>query len=457
VLFSSLTFLCVFLPLVLAAFWLAPIRARTAVLVAASLVFYAWGEQALVALLILSALFNWAIAIEIDRADGRTRRLLLAAAVAVNIGALVYFKYTDFLLEHLNVLLVWLGARRVIVQPVHLPLAVSFVTFEAVSYVVDVYRRDIRPAKSPVHVAFYQSFFPHLIAGPILRYSDIAAPLEKPVVTIAEFDRGVARFIDGLGRKVLLANTLGRVADQIFALPGGQLGTAAAWLGIVCYSLQIYFDFAGYSDMAIGLGHMFGFTLPENFRHPYKADSIRDFWRRCHMSLSSWFRDYLFVPLGGSRGGAARTYRNLLFVFLLCGLWHGASTRFIVWGLYHGAFLVLERTRFGAALERLPRVLRRVYAVFVVMIGWVFFRAETFAAAASYLSALFGKSGRDFVPVRFYLSPEVIVVLAIAIVLSLWTVRLRRVPAFAVQAAVLALSLLYVAAGTYNPFIYFRF
>ena len=455
--FSSVTFLFLFLPIVLAAFWLTPPRWRTSVLVAASWIFYAWGEKTLVALLVLSALFNWAMAIEIGGADGRVRRVLLTVAVAVNLAALVYFKYTDFLLAQLNALLAWGHVRRVIWQPVHLPIGISFVTFEAISYLVDVYRGHLRPAKNPINVAFYLAFFPHLIAGPILRYSDIAPSLEKPWPGLTEFDRGVARFITGLGKKVLIANVLGQVADQIFALPGAQLGTAVAWLGILCYSLQIYFDFSGYSDMAIGLGHLFGFTLPENFRLPYTADSIRDFWRRWHISLSSWFRDYLFLPLGGSRQGPARTYRNLLVVFLLCGLWHGASTTFIVWGLYHGVFLALERTRFGAGLARLPALVRRAYTVLVVMVGWVLFRAATLAAATGYLAAMFGKGGHDRVPLRYYLSPEVLLVLAVAMPLSVWSVTLRPAPALMVQTAVFVLSLLYVAAGTYNPFIYFRF
>jgi alginate O-acetyltransferase complex protein AlgI len=354
--------------------------------------------------------------------------------------------------------------------PVHLPIGISFVTFEALSYVVDVYRRHTPAARNPVHVAFYLSFFPHLIAGPILRFADIAAPLPRPAVTLERLDLGVSRFINGLGKTMLLANPLGHVADQIFALPAGELGTPAAWLGIVCYALQIYFDFSGYSDMAIGMGHMFGFTLPENFRHPYTAESIRDFWRRWHISLSSWFRDYLFVPLGGNRGGRLETYRNLLTVFLLCGFWHGASWTFIVWGLFHGVFLVLERTRFGAALAAAPVVVRRGYARFVVLVGWVFFRAETFTGAMSYLAAMFGRNGPAAVRPMYYLSIEVQLALAVAALLATRPLQSRltrfspaaalpalRVPALALQAAVLALALLYVAAGTYNPFIYFRF
>jgi alginate O-acetyltransferase complex protein AlgI len=456
--FTSPTFLFIFLPLVLAAFWLTPPRRRTLMLVVASWLFYAWGQQQLVVLLALSAGINWALAIVLDRADAaRRRRTLLAAGVVVNIGALVYFKYTDFLFETVNALLARAGRAPVAHTPVYLPLAISFVTFEAVSYLMDVYRRHTAASRSPVHVAFYLSFFPHLIAGPILRFDDIAAALPRPTVALADFDRGVARFINGLGKKMLLANTLGRVVDQVFALPPGDLGTAAAWLGIVCYALQIYFDFSGYSDMAIGMGHMLGFTLPENFRLPYAADSIRDFWRRWHITLSSWFRDYLFIPLGGSRHGRARTARNLLLVFFLCGLWHGANRRFIVWGLFHGIFLVLERTRFGAALERVPLIVRRAYAFVVVLAGWVFFRAETFHLALRYLKAMAGFGAAVPVPARFYLTPEIVLALAVGLLLAMVPLTVRRVPALVTQTTVLALSLLYVAVGTYNPFIYFRF
>jgi alginate O-acetyltransferase complex protein AlgI len=468
--FTSPTFLFLFLPLVLAAFAITPTRLRTALLVAVSWVFYAWGEKHLVVLLALSTAINWALALVLDRATGRSRQLLLTVSVIVNIAALVYFKYTNFLVLNLSALLEQAGMPAISHAPVHLPIGISFVTFEAVSYVIDVHRRHTPAARNPVHVAFYLSFLPHLVAGPILRFNDIAAPLPRPTVTLERLDLGVSRFINGLGKKMLLANPLGQVADQIFALPAAELGTPAAWLGIVCYALQIYFDFSGYSDMAIGMGHMFGFTLPENFRHPYTSESVRDFWRRWHISLSSWFRDYLFVPLGGSRSGRMTSYRNLLTVFLLCGLWHGASWTFIVWGLFHGVFLVLEKTRFGAAVAAAPAVVRRVYTLLVVLVGWVFFRAGTFAEAMSYLRAMSGQSGPSAVPPMYYLSIEVQIALAVAVLLAIRPLQARldrfsaagalrglRLPAIALQAAVLALSLLYVAAGTYNPFIYFRF
>ncbi len=469
--FTSPTFLFLFLPVVLAGFFLTPPRLRTTLLVAASWVFYAWGEKQLVVLLALSTVINWALAMMLDRADEpRDRRVLLLIAVVVNIGALLYFKYTNFLLLNVNTLLERAGLASIAHVPVHLPIGISFVTFEALSYIIDVYRKQTPADRNPVHVAFYLSFFPHLIAGPILRFADIAAPLPKPTVTLADLDLGVSRFINGLGKKMLLANPLGYVADQVFALPFADLGAPTAWLGIVCYALQIYFDFSGYSDMAIGLGHMFGFTLPENFRLPYTAESIRDFWRRWHMSLSSWFRDYLFVPLGGNRGGQAKTYRNLLVVFLLCGFWHGASWTFIVWGLFHGTFLVFERTRFGMAIDAGPAIVRRLYALGVVLVGWVFFRAETLPAAIGYLLAMsgIGSAGTTAVRPIYYLTIEVQLALIIGIILALRPFQSQvsrlapsaaafRAPQAIVQLAVLALALLYVAAGTYNPFIYFRF
>ena len=469
--FTSPTFLFLFLPVVLAGFFVTPPRLRTALLVVASWVFYAWGEKHLVVLLALSTVINWALAMMLDRtAAPPLRRVLLVIAVVVNIGALLYFKYTNFLFLNVNTLLERAGLASIAHVPVHLPIGISFVTFEAVSYVVDVYRRHTPAYRNPVHVAFYLSFFPHLVAGPILRFSDIAAPLPKPIVALADLDLGVSRFINGLGKKMLLANPLGNVADQVFALPFAELGGPTAWLGIVCYALQIYFDFSGYSDMAIGLGHMFGFTLPENFRHPYTAESIRDFWRRWHVSLSSWFRDYLFVPLGGNRGGQAKTYRNLLVVFLLCGFWHGASWTFIVWGLFHGTFLVLERTRFGMVIDAGPVIARRLYALCVVLVGWVFFRAETFPAAIGYLLAMcgIGSAGATAARPIYFLTIEVQLALIIGIILALRPFQSQvsrfapspaavRAPQAIVQLAVLALALLYVAAGTYNPFIYFRF
>ena len=471
--FSSPTFAFLFLPLVLGAFFVVPRALRTPLLVLASAIFYAWGEQQIVLLLMLSIVLNWALALGLERAvDPRIRKLILVAATLLNIGGLLYFKYTNFLVANLNGLLTALHHPPLRVAKVPLPIGVSFVTFEALSYVIDVYRRDTRAARNPLHVAFYVSFFPHLIAGPILRFRDIAGQVARPTVTLRELDGGVSRFINGLAKKMLLANPLGALADVVFVLPPGSLGPAVAWLGVVVYALQIYFDFSGYSDMAIGLGHLFGFTLPENFRLPYASQSIKEFWRRWHISLSSWFRDYLFIPLGGSRDGAWRTYRNLLLVFLLCGFWHGASWNFVIWGGFHGLFLVLERTRFGQLVDGAPRPLRHAYTMLVVLVGWVFFRAESFTQATSFLSAMLGRVHNPSARVIDVLTLES--GLALALGLGLATVhgqplldaalakrtRLRigaRVVALPLQLGILFLALLYLASGSYNPFIYYRF
>jgi alginate O-acetyltransferase complex protein AlgI len=318
--------------------------------------------------------------------------------------------------------------------------------------------------------------FPQLIAGPIIRYRDIADQLARRTVTLDDFSVGVRRFIIGLGKKVLIANTVAGPADKIFAMPLGQLSTAHAWIGIACYTLQIYFDFSGYSDMAIGLGRMFGFRFPENFRWPYVADSVQEFWRRWHISLSSWFRDYVYVPLGGNRLSPAKTYRNLVAVFFLCGLWHGANWTFAFWGLFHGLFLVVERLGLGAAIRRLWAPLRHVYLLVVVMVGWVFFREDTLTGALGFLTAMAGLASPQPTPFLpgWYLTPEVVLALSIGIIGSLpigpWVTAWRERPArwvvvdWGIAAAsvvatglILIGSIVQIAARTYNPFIYFRF
>ena len=401
---------------------------------------------------------------------------------------LIVFKYGTFLVVNLDVALTGLGLRPVPVPRLLLPIGISFFVFHAISYVVDVHRRDATAQKSPVHAALYLLLFPQLIAGPIIRYRDIADQLHERRVTLGGFSYGVGRFVVGLAKKVLIANVVGRPADAIFGTPAETLSSGHAWFGAACYTLQIYYDFSGYSDMAVGLGAMFGFRFPENFRWPYSARTVQDFWRRWHMSLSSWFRDYLYLPLGGNRGGPARTYRNLATVFLLCGLWHGASWTFVVWGLWHGSFLILERVAAGPEARSPGRTARggaarelalRAYTLAVVMIGWVFFRADTLAHAGAYLRALAGLGNGAANPyaLGWYLTPELWLALAAGALGSFpWTSGaaylaarprvahgLRRlVPAAPwLRAATLTLlliaSALSVAAGTYDPFIYFRF
>ena len=479
-LFTEPTFLFLFLPVLLALYFVTRVHARYAnwLLLVASVIFYAKGGGAFTWLMLGSIAFNYVMAIGVDRALRVSRqraRSVLATAITANLVVLAWFKYANFLADNASRLAITFGEHPIALSHVVLPIGISFYTFHAISYVVDVYRGHATAQKSPVHAALYLLLFPQLIAGPIIRYKDIASQLARRVVTLDDFVYGVRRFILGLGKKVLIANIVAVPADGIFALPASQLIGPYAWAGIVCYTLQIYFDFSGYSDMAIGLGRMFGFTFPENFRWPYIADSVQEFWRRWHMSLSSWFRDYLYVPLGGNRVAAWKTYRNLVTVFFLCGLWHGASWNFVVWGLFHGAFLVVERLGLGTVLARLPRSVRHVYLLVVVMVGWVFFRAPNLPSALTYLQTLFGFGHGEMPALRlsWYLTREVRIAMLAGIIgamplvptLRIWTDRVahqwQRVAAettgtVALLAIFLA-ALLQVAARTYNPFIYFRF
>jgi alginate O-acetyltransferase complex protein AlgI len=480
VLFTEPTFLFLFLPVLLALYFLTRVHAGYAnlLLLAASVLFYAKGGGAFTWLMLGSIAFNYVMAILVDRAratsDVRARQVL-AAAVTVNLLVLAWFKYANFLVENANAMLGAVGARSFAAPEVLLPIGISFYTFHAISYVVDVYRRQAAAQKSPVHAGLYMLLFPQLIAGPIIRYREIADQLARRTVALDDFACGVRRFIIGLGKKVLIANVLAGPADGIFQMPAHQLIAPYAWLGIVCYTLQIYFDFSGYSDMAIGLGRMFGFRFPENFRWPYVADSVQEFWRRWHISLSSWFRDYVYVPLGGNRVAPALVYRNLVIVFFLCGLWHGASWNFVIWGLYHGAFLVLERLGLARLLRRASPAARHLYLLVVVMVGWVFFRADTLPQALTYLQALAGAGGTEMPPVRlsWYLNPEVRIALVAGIVgatpvvpalaalsrdrLGAWRAQALEAAGAVALVGMFLAALLQVGARSYNPFIYFRF
>lgn len=475
--FASPIFLFFFLPLTLAAYFSVPRAARNAVLLVASLVFYAWGEVPYVALVLGSVAFNHALGAAIGRAPaGIARKRRLAVAIAGNLALLAVFKYTNFAVANLNVLAPILAVTPLAVAAIPLPLGISFFTFHAISYVVDVYKGNAHAERNLPRFALYILLFPQLIAGPIIRWRDIAAQLPARDTRYADFAYGVRRFVLGLGKKVLIANTLGHTADQIFALPTTELTTPLAWLGLVCYTLQIYFDFSGYSDMAIGLMRMFGFRILENFNYPYISRSIREFWRRWHISLSNWFRDYLYIPLGGNRRGERRAYANLVIVFLLCGLWHGASWPFVLWGVWHGAFLVVERAGLDRILGRGGRA-AHVYALAAIMGGWVLFRCETLAQALDWYAALAGFAAGNAArhPLEEFANLHVLTTIVVAVVFA--APLARRIGAWRDRAAseagalarvalaadvtwtgaVLALSAAFLAAGTYNPFIYFRF
>lgn len=483
--FSSSVFLFLFLPVLLVLHWLSPRPLRNLLLLTASLLFYLWGEKEYIIVLLASIALNYALGLWMDRpATLPGRRRVVALAVVLNLGLLAAFKYADFLIDNLNVACALLQLPALPIPRIHLPLGISFFTFHALSYVIDIYRGEVRPMKNPITFALYISFFPQSIAGPIVRYRDLAGQLVQRTIGSAEFAEGVRRFIFGLAKKMLIANTLAGPADAIFQMPLDSLTRGLVWLGTVCYTLQIYFDFSGYSDMAIGLARMFGFTFRENFNYPYISCSITEFWRRWHLSLSTWFRDYLYIPLGGNRRGSWRTYANLLTVFFLCGLWHGASWTFIVWGLYHGGFLVLERLGLGRLLEKVPAPLRLAYTLFVVMIGWVFFRAADIFHALVYLVVLSGLAAGNGVTYSpaVYLDSDVVLALIAGILCStpllpllqrfptsrigaalkrkgltsIWEVVSCTV-SLAMQATLLLASAAMLASGTHNPFIYFRF
>jgi alginate O-acetyltransferase complex protein AlgI len=470
--FSTTLFLFLFLPLMLGAYFVSPARGRNGVLFAGSLLFYAWGEPFYLFVLLGSLVVNYSLALRIEAASEIRRRRILLLSFGFNLGLLIGFKYSGFLLMQLGSWgETWLQIFPGLRTP-HLPLGISFFTFQAISYTLDVYRREVPAEREFLRFGLYVFLFPHLIAGPIVRYRDLAGSLAKRTCTTEQFASGVRRFIVGLAKKLLLANTLAESADTIFRLPPEQLAPSAAWLGLICYSLQIYFDFSGYSDMAIGLGRMFGFEFAENFNYPYLAQSVTDFWRRWHLSLSTWFRDYLYIPLGGNRGSGLRTGRNLLIVFLLCGLWHGASWTFVVWGGYHGLFLIFERLGFGRILNHLGAPFRHAYLLFVVMLGWVWFRSSSLEQANGFFAALFGLHSGEYQGIDF-LQLELLLALGFGVLACFPVLRWLRewsekvtTPMGRSSLAILELAGLYLcfvaaiirlAAESYQPFIYFRF
>lgn len=459
--FSTPIFLFLFLPAVLVLNYIIPkkyIAAKNVVLLIASLFFYAWGEPKNVLLMLLSIAVNYVCGLLLGRfdSDEKKRKVVLWASVVFNLGLLFFFKYFNFVTGG-------------IFPAIKLPIGISFFTFQIMSYTIDVYRRSVEPQKNLVKLALYISLFPQLIAGPIVRYIDVEKQLTYRECTAEKTARGMIRFSMGLAKKVIISNTVAAICDGIF----GSTNTVpafTAWVGVICYALQIYFDFSGYSDMAIGMGHMLGFDFLENFNYPYVSCSVQEFWRRWHISLSSWFRDYLYIPLGGNRRGKVRTYINLIIVFACTGLWHGASFSFIVWGLWHGLFLVIERLGFKKALDKLPKFIGWIYTMLVVLVGWVFFRADTLSAAMKYLGEMFSFTGgvsngmAQFDNLSFIIT--VIAIVLCTPVYQFLKGKLEKTEggkkAAFVIGAVLAtglfiLSVIFLTGSGYNPFIYFRF
>tara|TARA_R110002033_G_scaffold98637_1_gene146971 strand:+ start:4130 stop:5473 length:1344 start_codon:yes stop_codon:yes gene_type:complete len=401
-LFSSTVFLFLYLPTLLGIYFLLKKSFRNSFLLIASLFFYAWGEHFLVLLMMSSICVNFIFGLLIAYSQKHFKtsisKIFLFLGIAANLSVLIFYKYSNFLLDNLNLAGLKLNIN---LDDIVLPIGISFYTFQSISYLIDLYRKEVESQKNLIHLGLYISLFPQLIAGPIVRYSDIFKEIKERVVSKELFKSGINRFIRGLAKKVVFANTVGFFADKTFDISAADLPSSVAWLGIICYSLQIYFDFSGYSDMAIGLGRMLGFNFKENFNYPYFSKSVKDFWRRWHISLSTWFRDYLYFPLGGNRKGKFRTYFNLIFVFFITGLWHGASWNFVVWGLFHGAFLLLERINLFNLSSKFD-FLKRAYLLLVVTIGWVFFRSEDLSYAIAFIAKMFSfTNGNDYSPMAY--------------------------------------------------------
>jgi alginate O-acetyltransferase complex protein AlgI len=471
-LFSSLIFLTIFLPLTLVSYYLLPHKFRNYFLLLTSLVFYAWGGVSYTAILMVSVIFNFLVAKQIAQ-NTLHKKWWLRGGILLNVIILVIFKYLDFFLDNANsIFVLFIGWAPLELSHIVLPLGISFFTFQQMSLLWDVYREEKPVPVTFLNTSLYISFFPQLIAGPIVRYHDIIDQIKSRTETLALFNSGIQKFILGLFKKVVIANQMALLADTIMGEEIAQLNTGAAWLGITAYTLQIYFDFSGYSDMAIGLGRMFGFRILENFNFPYISTSIKEFWGRWHISLSSWFKDYVYIPIGGNRLGVKRTYVNLILVFLLTGFWHGATWSFVFWGVFHGTFLIIERLGWGKLMMRLPKIIGWLYTIVVVMVGWVFFRLEQFSEAIMYLNQMFlFPSGTEFT-MLYFLNTENLSVLVLGLLASSpvfewlrnWARNLTGQKLLVIEilknGALIALflyAIMILNAGTYNPFIYFRF
>ena len=469
-LFSSLEFLFLFLPVTLLCYFLVPLRARNAVLLLFSLIFYGWGERVYIWLMVLTILADYLAGILVARAKRKERpraaKGWLIAAIAVNLALLGFFKYADFLLDNLRLIPALSDLPRL---GLALPIGISFYTFQALSYVIDVYRGEVEAQRSAVRFGTYVTLFPQLIAGPIVRYRDVAAQLEQRTHSLTSAASGARTFLCGLAKKVLLANTAGALWETFRAIPDAERTVLGAWLGIVFFTLQIYFDFSGYSDMAIGLGRIFGFRFAENFYYPYTARSITDFWHRWHISLSTWVREYVYIPLGGNRCSKGRMVFNLLLTWMLTGFWHGASWNYLLWGLYFFLLLTAEKLFLGRLLSRLPRVLQHTYALTFILIGWLIFVFEDSAAGLSYLATMLGAGGGLAVGTDVYellRNAAFLVICVIAclpapkrLFYRLLESRPRTTAAVSAAAslATLALCVAYLVNSSYNPFLYFRF
>lgn len=464
-LFSSLIFLFVFLPAVLFLYYISPKKLKNMVLLAFSLFFYGYGEPKSLVVMLGSIMINYVLGLAVDkfREQKHAAHVFLTLTAAANLAVIGYFKYTDFFIQNFNDLF---GLSMPLLHIV-MPIGISFFTFQGMSYVIDIYRQQGKVQKNPLNVALYISLFPQLIAGPIVRYETVAEQIEYRKVDLAKFQSGLERFILGLSKKVLLANSMGFIADKVFAHSTDSMSVLLAWIGILAYTAQIYFDFSGYSDMAIGLGRLFGFEFLENFNYPYISKSITEFWRRWHISLSTWFRDYVYIPLGGNRVSKAKLVRNILVVWLLTGFWHGAAWNFIAWGLYFGLLLMLEKFVIGKTLARLWQPLQHLYALFFIVVGWVLFRSENLTYALDYLKVMLGLGGVPLVSkqaIYYLVEYKLELLLAWIAAVPIYPFLKEKVRGlkdsmllYLVLIVLFVLCIIYLINSTFNPFIYFRF
>ena len=465
-LFSSMTFIFIFLPLVCITYFLARNDIHNFLLLIASIVFYAWGEPNYLVIMLSTILINYWGARFLDT-HRQKAKLILTVTILLDLSFLFYFKYFDFVIENIN----YLTSANLPLHKIIMPIGISFYTFQAISYLIDVYRKQIPAQKDIYKLALYIAFFPQLVAGPIVKYHDVAEQINHRSVTFEKVSLGIKRFIVGLAKKILIANTMGAIADKIFIQPVEQFDTFVSWLGAIAYSLQLYYDFSGYSDMAIGLGLIFGFQFLENFNYPYISKSITEFWRRWHISLSTWFKEYLYIPLGGNRISVQRTYINLFIVFLATGIWHGASWNFVIWGLWHGAFIIFEKASgWHKKLGNLRlNIAHHIYTILVFVIGWVMFRADSMSYACDYIKNMFGfvEATKEYYRLSYYVDRIELLTFIAAIICAMplfskilyisFSHKIKRAVINIWLAVLFILSVSSIAASTYNPFIYFRF
>ena len=478
-LFSSTTFLFVFLPVILTLYFICPKKFRNLVLLIGSLIFYAWGEPKYCLVMVATILVNYVLALLCasckEQGKEKGAKAAVIGTVVFSIGMLGFFKYSNFFLTNLNGTVGKLAGFHIPLLDIALPLGISFYTFQTLSYTIDVYRGEVKPQKNILHLATYVCLFPQLIAGPIVRYQTVSKELEERTESVSQFGEGLRRFVIGLGKKVLLANTAGSVFEMIGNMTDSQVSVVLYWMASIAFTFQIYFDFSGYSDMAIGLGKMFGFQFLENFNYPYSSKSITEFWRRWHISLSSWFRDYIYIPLGGNRKGTVRTCLNLFLVWLLTGFWHGAAWNFIIWGLYFFMLLMLEKFGFNKILEKIPAVFQHIYALFFINLSWVIFSHDSLGELGETLACMFGFGG-----IPFWNSTSTYYILSYLLIFLVMTVASTPLPkkgmlwigaklpersgqTIAVLAETMGLVVILLlatgclASDAFNPFLYFRF